>query len=361
MILTVILNFYWRFTEIFVPSNCIIKMPGSRISPTTHAQIKCLNENGLSSREIASKLKLVQSTVVRSLKMQRKTNNFEYKKPSGRPRCTSKTLDDSIILAAKKSPRKSSEAIRVNLPEARPSSVTIRRRLIEAGLKSYRPAVKPALSKKNIADRLKFCHKYKNWTVNQWRSVMFSDESTVSQFYAFTRQVRRPPNQRYNERYVVPTVKNAPKVMIWGAISANGRCGLWFMPEGTTINGPVYLGILQEKLLNFMNITQCDTFQQDGAPCHQTKAVKKWLEESHIKLLGPWPGNSPDLNPIENCWMLVKKKVSEMNPTSISSLKEAIKTVWVKEISNEYCEKLIYSMPDRIQSVLKNKGKHTKY
>ena len=48
-----------------------------------------------------------------------------------------------------------------------------------------------------------------------------------------------------------------------------------------------------------MEIKRCSHFQHDGAPCHQTKAVKKWLGEAGIEILGPWPGNSPDLNPRE--------------------------------------------------------------
>ena len=74
-----------------------------------------------------------------------------------------------------------------------------------------------------------------------------------------------------------------------------------------------------------------------------------------------WPGNSPDLNPIENLWYVVKNKVSEKHPTSLSALQLAIKEVWVKEISSDYCCKLIESMPHRLQEVIKNKGGHTKY
>ena len=137
---------------------------------------------------------------------------------------------------------------------------------------------------------------------------MFSDEALVSQVYAFCRHVRRPLKQRDNPRYIVPTVENASKVMIWAAICAGGRNGLLFMPEGTSINRTVYLEVLKSKVPSFMEIKRCSHFQHDGAPCHQTKAVKKWLGEAGIEILGLWPGNSPDLNPIENCWVLLKQK-----------------------------------------------------
>lgn len=337
-------------------------MVGKRISSVVHSQIAILHEEGYSSRQIAGRLSLVQSTVVRSLKMSQGTRKFSYDKPSGRSKCTSERLDNSIVKAAKKSPRKSSLGIHAGLPpDFRPSPRTIRRRLFNAGLKSYTPAKKPMLSAKNIRDRLTFCNKYRQWTADQWKRVMFSDESTISQFYAFTRHVRRPPKKRFCSRYIVTTVKNAPKVMVWGAISAKGRGGLWFMPEGTTINAAAYLGILKEKLLRFLTIHDCDTFQHDGAPCHQAKVVKNWLALNHVQLLSPWPGNSPDLNPIENCWVMLKRKVAEKNPSSLGALKKIITSVWVQEITPEYCEKLCISMPSRIAMVIANKGRHTRY
>ena len=197
-------------------------MTGGRIRPESHAQIRILHQEGYSSREIATRLKLVQSTVVRSLKMQQTSGKYEYNKPAGRPSCTSKRLDNSIITAAKRSPRKSSLAIQSGLPLQFRSTSTIRRRLFNAGLKSFRAAKKPSLSVKNMTDRLSFCEKYKDWTREQWKSVIFSDETCISQFHAFTRHVRRPKYQRNNIRYIVPTVKNASKVMIWGAICYNG-------------------------------------------------------------------------------------------------------------------------------------------
>lgn len=190
---------------------------------------------------------------------------------------------------------------------------------------------------------------------------MFSDEATFTQFQSKSCRVRRPPNQRFNARYVTPTVKKSPTVMVWASFSAAGRGGIWFMPRNTMINGQVYLSILQEKLPHHMGILNCTTFQHDGAPCHQTRAVSSWLRDSGIEVLGPWPGSSPDLNPIENMWTLIKQKVAEQAPTSEKDLIEVIKRVWVTEVSQQYCENLVTSMPRRIEAVLKSRGQYTKY
>ena len=106
------------------------------------------------------------------------------------------------------------------------------------------------------------------------------------------------------------------------------------MPEETFVNRTVYLNVLKEKLLIFMKISRCTHFQRDGAPCHQTKAVKKWLDDNGFQILGPWPGNSPDLNPIENCWVILKQKVAARNPSSLSHLKLGVKEIWIKEITS---------------------------
>ena len=338
-------------------------MPGRRISSENHAQIQILHEEGYTTREIGNRLQLTQKTVSRSINNFYSSGKYGFEKPSGRPRATTKRMDDAILLAAKKSPKKSSKAIEAGLPQEGkvPSQRTIRRRLFDAGLKSYKPAKKPRLSSKNIADRLAFCQKYKDWSNEQWKRVMFSDETLISQFYAFCRHVRRPPNKRDDYRYIVPSVKNAPKVMIWGGICAGGRCGLWFLPQGQTIKGATYLEILQTKVPQFMEIKECTHFQHDGAPCHQIRAVKQWLSDSGFEILGPWPGNSPDLNPIEHCWGIMKQKVAARNPTSLSELKKAITEVWTMEISTDLCKSLCLSMPNRIDAIIRNKGLHTKY
>ena len=75
----------------------------------------------------------------------------------------------------------------------------------------------------------------------------------------------------------------------------------------------------------------------------------------------PWPGNSPDLNPIENAWNHIKNKLQDMEVTSVDSLKEAIKQVWVRDLDVSYWRKLVESMPRRMELVIAAEGNTTKY
>ena len=117
--------------------------------------------------------------------------------------------------------------------------------------------------------------------------------------------------------------------------------------------------VLQDHLLDFWEIHECNMFMHDGAPAHKTKAVKKWLEEHGIPVL-EWPGNSPDLNPIENAWNQMKNMVQELQPTSIEDLRRQLKKLWVN-MDRAYCLKLVDSMPERLKKVLEVKGEMTKY
>ena len=63
-------------------------------------------------------------------------------------------------------------------------------------------------------------------------------------------------------------------------------------------------------------------FQQYLVPCQCSKQAKK-NSESNI-LVFAWPGNSPDPNPLENLWTIVKRRLLELDVSTITKLVEAI-------------------------------------
>ncbi len=100
-------------------------------------------------------------------------------------------------------------------------------------------------------------------------------------------------------------------------------------------------------------------FQQDLAPAHSAKATSTWFKDHGIPVLN-WPANSPDLNPIENLWGIVKRKMQNARPNNAEELKATIRATWAL-ITPEQCHRLIDSMPRRIAAVIQAKGAPTKY
>ena len=342
----------------------VISMKLTDFSETKAAQAVVLREQGLSQSAIAARFGVNQSTIHRCLMRHQKTGSFKNARcRGGRNRVTAPRTDNLIRRMAVADPTISSSCISARLPEGvKASARTIRRRLHDDfHLKAYRPAAKPRLSAKNVKDRMAFCRRYQDWTVNDWKRVMYSDEASIRQYANYATHVRRPSGERFVSRYTVPKVKQSPTVMVWGCIAASGRGGLWIMPVNTTIKATTYAEILAEKLPVWMPRRNCDILQQDNAPVHTAKCVQTWIRREGFQLLEGWPGSSPDLNPIENCWVVLKKKIAKLNPSSYHDLVEKIKLTWATEISKDYCKTLVESMPSRIQAVLKAKGGHTKY
>ena len=51
----------------------------------------------------------------------------------------------------------------------------------------------------------------------------------------------------------------------------------------------------------------------------------------------------------------MKDKMACKQPSCAENLRQAIKNVWVTEITQENCESLVSSMPRRIQAVIDSK------
>ena len=103
------------------------------------------------------------------------------------------------------------------------------------------------------------------------------------------------------------------------------------------------MNLLREKLQLHMAVHQYLVFMHDGAPCHRSKVVQSFLDQQTINML-EWPGNSPDLNPIQNLRSKMKRKVSEQQSSRLLGQQHTLKEVWVKNLDVEYCRKQILSM-----------------
>ncbi len=90
-----------------------------------------------------------------------------------------------------------------------------------------------------------------------------------------------------------------------------------------------------------------------------SQAWSALLKKLRVKLLD-WPSMSPDINPIEHLWSILKSKVEECKVSNIHQLRDVVMEEW-KRTPVATCEALVNSMPKRVKAVLENIGGHTKY
>ena len=98
-----------------------------------------------------------------------------------------------------------------------------------------------------------------------------------------------------------------------------------------------------------------------GRSCHKAKAVIDFLRDQNVQTLN-WPPQSPDLNPIENLWALIKRKLKKNFPTpkTRDQLIDQVFAVW-EDIDSDLRNNLIKSMTNRLKEVLESDGKPIKY
>ena len=104
-----------------------------------------------------------------------------------------------------------------------------------------------------------------------------------------------------------------------------------------------------------------DWLQEDMAPCHASKRSKAAKSALRLKPL-PWMGQSHDLNPIENAWNELDRRLRSRttSPKNLDELWEALCEEW-DAIPTAFFDSLIQSMPRRVNAVIASKGAGTKY
>jgi transposase len=307
-----------------------------------------LYKSGKRSPKVLERLtKLSLSTVKRYLKKMKNAHSIAEKSRSGRPRKIAGSKVKSLTQKIRHNPSISGTKLATNY---KCSATTVRRTLKKLNYRKSLPSKIPKLSAYEKKNRVDWSKRHLN---DDWRTTIFIDESCMqlqSNTIRFWHKRGKPVRKE------VP--KQKKKVIFWGAFNSTFKFPLYFIEE--RMNSKKYCQILSKNLLPLAN----DTFSnfrilQDNDPKHNSEYTMEWLDKNGVSVLSI-PAYSPDFNPIENLWRLLKLNVEKRNPQTIEELKAFLLEEWQK-IPMGTLQSLEKSMRNRCEAVIHSKGERISY
>ena len=231
-----------------------------------------------------------------------------------------------------------------------------------------------------VKKRLDYCKKMLN---KSYANVLFTDRCKFP--FESPGCVVRPVTYGFEGEYMAVTKVNHPKVFNgYGGFSRHGTTDFYECAgtygrkskylnrrgkESSNITIHEYKDILVRDLLpdalkTFRNKGQCSlVLLQDNDPSHReaSEVLKEFNKKNgcHITLLGH-PPNSPDLNPIENIWGLVKRRVDMRGCKTFQEFKAAVREEF-RNIPPSMLKNYVNSMHNRMLACQKANGQRTRY
>jgi transposase len=227
---------------------------------------------------------------------------------------------------------------------------TIGRHLGSLGYQKSLPTTTPMLTAVQKENRVKWARKYLN---DCWKKTLFTDETA---FQLFRNTVERWHKE--GERPIRCVPKDRTKIFAWGGFCNDGKTSLYCFSQ--IMNAEFYVNILRQHVHEAKEMMGDRwRFQQDNDPKHTSRLAKKFLAEN-VPTVIDWPSCSPDLNPLENLWSIVKGNVERRMPNNLDDLRRFMMEEWEK-IPTSTLNNLVGSMKGRCQLIINYGGERIPY
>jgi hypothetical protein len=177
-------------------------------------------------------------------------------------------------------------------------------------IKSQKTIQRPSMTEQHIEKRLHFAEKMP-LDIRYTLPWFFTDECLIL-LNPCLKTVYHIPGVRTDDNIFRDLKKHPVQIMVWGGIAHNYKSPL--VRVNGTINAEQYIQILAEnniiETLDGIYGHKSWVFQDDGAPPHRAKTTKAWLSDRCLNVSRGyliWPPNSPDLNPQEQMWAILRR------------------------------------------------------
>lgn len=321
-------------------------------------------------RKISRTLCIPRSTVHRIC--QRGPNDLAPRYRSGRPSLITPTIRRRLIEIATASSqnRRLPLASIARLAGIRASSKALRQAFHIEGYHRRIARQKPFLNALAKQRRLEWAESRVYWTVEDWRKVIWTDESAFNIGGSHGNVwITRKPGEQDMEDCLIPKFRKLSLLMVWGAISGCGGKQMlsfwdksWGKITAITYTNHILIPLLV-PIYHSQHLFYGDTafVMEDKAPVHTARYTQAARIEHGIPSL-PWPASSSDLNPIEEVWRRMKDFLYHLDerPTTVPTMRAAVEDAW-RSITNEEIREIVDTMPARVQAVIAARGGHTRY
>jgi hypothetical protein len=311
---------------------------------------------------MARVLGVSRCSIQRAVKRFPETKGHTRRVGSGRKRSTTDRDDYFLTLIILRN--RDTTAVRAwnELQEVRGVAVseqTVRKRLEEHGLSTRTLAYCLLSTREHRVARLLIAHEHRNWRIEEWGRILFTDELRFCLRFPDGRQrVWRRTGERVAQCNFVPGISfGSDSIMVWGGISMEARTQL-VVVNGRAMTANRYIrDILKPHVVPFAPfIGNNSILMHDNARPHIAQIVNEYLDTVEIHhMIGP--PRSPDLNPIEHVWDMVGRRVKVRTPApaNLRDLSAAVIQEW-QEIDQAVIQDLFEGMPRRMEAVIQARG-----